>query len=423
MTNRATIVWCFATVAAGCGGGGVAKPDAPATVADASPDAAPSLTELCGPLDPGSAWQRCSANPLVTGMRPSSDGRTELTEADPTVMFDDDEQLWKAWWSVVITSDCTMIGTPTDDHEVDIKYAESRDGIHWSIQAEPVMRSHGATTAWDYTTVETPTVVKDNSAPADQRYAMIYSGGNNADLMILGQTGWQLGLAYSPDGKTFTRLPAADSPYASAATPFQDVTGLVLLASDAFPALTNLGPGIVADPELHKRGDTWHLWFSSLAMSRDGQTALAYGVSHATSTDLVHWTMTPTNPVIVGAATPAVYDDGTSYELWFHNDSNADKATIPSVLYPTLGVWHVTSTDGVTWTAPGATRDFMWDSQLTYETYGQLPGVAIARDPSGPLRMYYSAWGSVPAPDGSCVYTQTGTVPGTDNLLLAVRVE
>jgi len=422
MANSTTLVWCFATVAAGCGGGGAAKSDAPAPPSDSpAVDAAPTLSQLCGPLDSGSEWQRCSANPLVTGMRPSSDGRTELTEADPTVMFDADDQLWKAWWSVVITSDCMAIGTASDDHEVDIKYAESSDGIHWSIQAEPVMRSHGATTAWDYTTVETPTVVKDNSARAEQRYAMIYSGGNNADLMILGQTGWQLGLAYSSDGKSFTRL--ADSPYASAATPFQDVTGLVLLASDAFPSLTNLGPGIVADPELRKRGDTWHLWFSSLAMSNDGVTALAYGVSHATSTDLVHWTMTPTNPVIVGAATPAVYDDGTSYELWFHNDSDADKAMVPSVLYPTLGVWHVTSTDGVTWTAPAATRDFMWDSQPTYETYGQLPGVAIARDPTGPLRMYYSAWGSVPAPTGSCVYTQTGTVPGTDNLLLAVRVE
>jgi len=411
------IVPVLATLAVACGGNShTESPDATtAGSADAAPDAAPSISSLCG-ASPSSGWHRCDANPLVTAMRPSADGRIEWTQADPTVLYDADEQLWKAWWSTVITADCSKLGTAEDVHEIDVKYAHSSDGVHWTIQAEPVLRSNTDPDEWDNTTVETPTVIKDPNATPDHRYAMIYAGGNNAQLMVEGQTGWQLGLAFSADGTQFTKLPAAESPYADKSTPFTKIDGLLLLSTDAFPSLSNLQPGIVADPELHVIGSTYDLYFSSLAMS--GGVPAAYGISHATSTDLVHWTMTATNPVLVGGQTPAVQiaDDGTR-TLWYHLDT--DTSSEPSTLFPTLGVWKVTSPDGITFSAQAASRDFQWDGSYSYETYGWLPGVAVARGPDGVDRMYYSGWGSQPAPAGSCVFTQNGMVTGTASFDLA----
>jgi hypothetical protein len=396
-----------------------ANPDAQADAAP-QPDAGPSITALCG-APTGSSWQRCAANPLVTAMRPSADGRIEWTQADPTVLYDAGEQLWKAWWSTVITADCSTIGTADDVHEIDIKYASSADGVHWTVQAEPALRSNLDPMEWDDTTVETPTVIEDPTATPDRRYALIYAGGNNSQLMVEGQTGWQLGIAFSADGTAFTKLPAAESPYAGKPTPFAKIDGLLLLASDAFPALSNLGPGIVADPELHQIGSTYDLYFSSLAMTSGGQPA-AYGISHATSTDLIHWTMTATNPILNGGQTPAVqFEPDGSRTLWYHLDSDADKATIPSIVFPTLGVWKVTSQDGITFGAQPSARDFQWGDSETYESYGLLPGVAIARGPDGVNRMYYAGWGSQPAPAGSCVFTHTGMVVGTASFDLATE--
>ena len=50
----------------------------------------------CGAF--GEDFTRCEANPLYTAGNAHSDGRLELFIADPSVMYDEDEQLWKAWW-------------------------------------------------------------------------------------------------------------------------------------------------------------------------------------------------------------------------------------------------------------------------------------------------------------------------------------
>jgi hypothetical protein len=414
MMSRRTLT--VATLLWACGGNShTVNPDSAV-----NPDAGPTLAELCG-APSGASWQRCSANPLVTGTRPSADGRMEWTQADPTVMYDTDDHLWKAWWSTVITADCTKLGTAQDVHEIDIKYAWSSDGVHWTIQPTPAMKSHTDPAEWDDTTVETPTVIKDPTAIPAHRYALIYAGGNDAQLKVLGQTGWQLGLAYSADGTSFTRIPASESPYASKSTPFSKIDGLLLLSRDAFPALSGLGNGILADPELHVVGGVYELYFSSAAVATDSSVK-AYGVSRATSSDLVHWTMTPQNPVLANAATPAVQTDASGvHTMWFHADTMADKMSEPTILFPTLGVWKATSPDGIAWTTQLSGRDLQWSASTSYETYGLLPGVAVARGPDGANRMYYSGWGSQPAPAGSCVFTQTGIVPGTASLDLVTE--
>src|SRR5437879_4150348 len=65
---------------------------------------------------------------------------------------------------------------------------------------------------------------------------------------------WQLGLAFSADGKHFTRLPAAQSPYAGRSLPFGNIEGLVLYVSDALPGFPQAVYGALADPELVQVG-------------------------------------------------------------------------------------------------------------------------------------------------------------------------
>ena len=72
----------------------------------------------------------------------------------------------------------------------------------------------------------------------------------------------------------------------------------MLLGRDAFPGVLGVADGLVADPELvvDPDGKTLHLFMSSEAVDSKGEP-IKYGVSHATSTDGVHWTLSQGNPV------------------------------------------------------------------------------------------------------------------------------
>ena len=56
---------------------------------------------------------------------------------------------------------------------------------------------------------------------------------------------------------------------------------------------------------------------------------LGYGISHATSTDGIHFTPQPNNPQLSGAAQPSVVKDPTSgvWELFYVSDTDQEKAT------------------------------------------------------------------------------------------------
>lgn len=86
----------------------------------------------------------------------------------------------------------------------------------------------------------------------------------------------RIGLAISRDGRTFTRLPAQESPYGAA--------GLVLRVQESLPGLAELAGGILADPEVHLIDGVYHLWFSSCAHDASDRP-LAFGISHATSSE------------------------------------------------------------------------------------------------------------------------------------------
>lgn len=383
-----------------------------------------------GPAAPV-GWQRSSANPLLTpAIAPSPSTTYELSIADPSVRYDGDLQLWQAWFSTTVFD--TAIAN--DPGRIAIKYATSPDGIAWNVQAAPVLSSRGDPADWDYTHVETPSVVRnpDPAAPASQRYLMFYAGGNRDADTLAGRPQlsiypyYQIGLAYSADGTAFTRvLPGIDGK-----------PGLVLTAEASLAgSVAGYGDGLIADPEVLVRGGHLELWCSSFAESVNGsaRSPLAFGISHARSADGVTWTMPAPNPLdslykpgeLAGGEQPAVLFDAVRgrYEMWFKNDSDAERALLPTLFFTAYGFWHAVSSDGLTWTPDYGERDFAWRSDLDYEQYGLLTGCSVVR--RGDVdSLYYASWGvrGIPDPARYLVPLQAGgTVPAVITFGLAAR--
>ena len=111
------------------------------------------------------------SEPLRVVEGATTPGTFEWTQADPTVLYDATDQLWKAWWSTVVYTDCAQV---TTSREIHIKYAESDDGVAWRIQAEPALRSHRSADDWDFATAETPSVIRVPNAPPERRFALIF---------------------------------------------------------------------------------------------------------------------------------------------------------------------------------------------------------------------------------------------------------
>ena len=79
----------------------------------------------------------------------------------------------------MVAATCADV-TSLESRAIEIFYAESKDGISWTLQAEPALSSKVDASNWDDTTVETPTVLLDPNAAADRRYVLIYGGGNRS---------------------------------------------------------------------------------------------------------------------------------------------------------------------------------------------------------------------------------------------------
>jgi hypothetical protein len=354
----------------------------------------------------------------------TADGRVELSIGDPDVFFDEDEGVWKAWWS---TGVAPAFSAPDAQIQMGIKYATSQDGATWSVQQALTIQAEPGSGAWDQLKLETPSVVKIPWNPSERRYLLAYAGAQAQRTVDLGtsQLGvpwYQLGVAFSADGKTFARLPAAESPYANASTGFSDVAGLVLLGKDAFPDLPDVADGLLADPELVVDGDTVHLFFSSMPVNAQMQP-LAYGVSHATSKDGIHFTPQPNNPQVSGAAQPSVVKDPSSgvWELFYVSDTDQEKATEPSTFNPFLGVFRSTSPDLSTWSAQPAQRYLTWDPNAPGEVYGLIAAGDMALR-EGIHRYYYPGWSSKDVPAGFVCPLRDGSYPPAVIVLdLAIR--
>jgi hypothetical protein len=350
----------------------------------------------------GYNWSRQAENPLIV---PTITATTlDYGPADPSVLFDTDDNKWKAWFS------STLKDIATSNETMTIKYSESLDGISWSTP-QIAFQVSSDPTAWDYTNAETPSVIKNSnpSAPASEKFMLWYSGANTTLATSEGRPTtfpyYQIGLAYSADGKSFTRVsPGLNSK-----------PGLVLVPDAALFGSSlpgTFGDGLVADPDVIYRNNQFQIWFSSYAET-SARSPLAFGISYATSTDGVTWSAPQDNPlstlakpgeVAAGQQPSVLFNPATSkYEMWFSNDTDAEKTTIPCSFNTVHGFWHAVSGDGVNWTPDYSRRDLTYDTQYAYESLGLLTGVKVVLD-NGTFRAYYTAWGTDQIPDTSAYF-------------------
>jgi hypothetical protein len=365
---------------------------------------------------PADNWIR-DPEPILTAGAIGGDGWLDISIADPDALYDPAEGIWHVWYQAGRAKEYTSA-----ENRMVIRHAHSADpGAGWVIEPQPALELPVDPSAWDATHTETPSVVYDPDAPADRRYKMFYSGASR--MLDLGFPDYQIGLAISADGRTFTRLPEFESPYGRA--------GLVLGIAEALPDVPGLAGGVVADPEVQLIGGVYHLWFSSFAHDLKNNI-LAFGISHATSDDGIHWVPSPGNPIPglrnaqnAGGQQPSVAWNPIleRFEMWFTSDSDEEKKGIPSTFNPALGFWRAASTDGIAWTVDySAARDVFWRPDSPDEEFGLLTGadVVIA---DGVRHLFYTGWGSVNIPDGFLVPVRDrrGHVPAVLGLFHAQK--
>ncbi|MEO8841901.1 MAG: hypothetical protein ABI591_13290 [Kofleriaceae bacterium] len=396
-----------------CGG------NPPATVDGPPIDNAFSDAPLCQPQGAIGQFYRRTPNPrLVSGAHTYTNATVDIAITDPDLRWDDTSSTWQLYYHGPNAVDYASANTPM------IRHAESPDLVTWAIDDAPSLVAPADANAWDHTTTETPSVAYNPDAPADRRYLLMYSGANG---MAAGQAfpAYAIGAAFSADGKTFTRVSATDSPHA--------LEGQVLTAGDAFSGSS----GVVADPEVVYVAGTYHLWFSGFACTGTNcGTTTAYGVSHATSSDGIHWTVleapvhsllqTPSVATSGGGQPSVIYDAShCRWEMWLRADSDAELAAQPVAFNNMAGVWHATSTDAVTWTINyGGARDLVWNATTpdAGEHLGLLTGADVAIRGGGRY-MVYSGFDDQHVPTGFSLPThaQPGFGPGVITLNVAAR--
>ena len=382
---------------------------------------------------PVAGWQRQSENPLIVPILTNT--IQDHGPADPSILFDNEDNKWKAWFSSTLEDRVSGVKTIT------IRYTESADGVHWS-NPQTVFQTASDSNAWDYTNVETPDVIKNPNpmAPAEKKYMLWYSGANTTLAASENRpsgpgalTYYQIGLAYSPDGKIFTRhLPGLNNK-----------PGLVLVANASLfgAALPGtFGDGTTSDPEVIFKDGMFHMWLSSYAESvpdpvtPNGRLPLAFGIAHMTSSDGVIWNTNHSNPLaslfkpgdVAGGRDPSVlFNQNTNqYEMWFTNDTLTDELSIPCHFNTVIGFWHAVSNDGIQWTTDYTKYDLRYDTQYRYEALGFLRGIDVVMV-SGHYQAYYSAFGTERIPDSSiylCPDQQNNPIPAVLSLNRATYI-
>jgi hypothetical protein len=409
-----SVLWLsvLALHATACGDDGAQMTDGGV---DARVDAPPSSCQAQGATG---QFLRRAGNPRLLPKTTFADGKLDTHIADPDVRWDTGTSTWQLYYA-------SSHGTSyfSSDQAGLIRRGSSPDRMTWTVSETPALAVATDPQAWDSYRTETPTVAFDPAAPADRRYLMLYSGASGMFPHAgYGFANYAIGAAFSADGLTFTRISATESPKGKA--------GLVLTASDVFPAGTD---GVVADPELVIVNGTYHLYFSSFSCKgTDCATVEAYGISHATSTDGIHW-VTAEAPVRsllrasadpkTGGAQPSVIYDETHcrWEMWLTSDLPNEHANQPVTFNNTAGVWHADSNDGINWHINYAfARDLAWTSTEKGEPLGLLTGADVAANGNGRL-MLYVGFDDQNVPAGFALPTASGAVPGVMVLNVATR--
>jgi hypothetical protein len=366
---------------------------------------------------PADSWTRDPAPILTAGAR-GEDDRLDISIGDPDVWYDEAMGIWHLWYQTG-----RAVTYTSDDNRMVIRHAWKTGGnTKWIVDREPALSLPDDPSSWDAAKTETPSVVYDPNAPEDRRFKMYYSGASGYHPR--GFPDYQIGLAISSDGRTFKRLPMTESPYRK--------EGLVLRVEDALPDVEGLMDGIIADPEIALIDGVYHLWFSSFA-NGSGDSILAFGISHATSLDGIHWTPSPENPIPSlrnannsGGQQPTVAWNASLqlWEMWFTSDTDQETATIPSSFNPAFGFWRATSSDALVWIIDySLPRDVYWRPDSPDEIFGLLTGAEVVII-DGVRHLFYAGWGNKSVPDGFIVPVRDSRqyMPAVLNLIHATKL-
>jgi len=371
---------------------------------------------MCAPIGAQGQFTRRTGNPRMVAGAAFTDAKLDVAIADPDVQWDGSKYI--LYYSATHATSFTS----TDDVPV-IRRATSPDRMTWTVDDAPVLTVSTDVAAWDRTNTRAPTVIYNAAAPADRRYLMLYTGANGT-FPYPGYTieNNAIGAAFSADGITFTRISASDSP--------QGKAGQVITGKTVYPASTN---GTVADPDLALVNGVYHVWFSSFACTGTNcETVTDQGVAHASSTDGIHWTVSPapirsllrmSSDTKTGGQQPSViYDEEhCRYELWLTSDVGTENDVQPIELDNTMGVFKAESTDGATWSLNYMRpRDLLWSQTEAGEHLGIRTGIDLAQNTTGRL-MLYVGFDDQNVPANSTLPTRTGTQAGVMTLNVATR--
>jgi len=299
-------------------------------------------------------WDRSAKNPALSADRiPRHTGAGRFVIVDPAVLYDGGVfRMWYGYGSVEADWRARAY----------LGYAESSDGMQW----KNFSRALGLGSGWDKTHVETPCVVKDDSLPDGhpRKFRMYYAGMDykrrssktvrkDQDSLKITSDGdsmtgvdYAIGLAFSKDGRNFTRLPLAESPYGQ--------EGLVLAPNAPADGNNLWDAASVVDPHVLKVGDKYHMWYTSRCLD-SGKSSPYYSISYAVSDDGVRWEKH--GPVIkpeaaweTGAEEPGV---GRPYVIWRNNRFemfyDATKRDDNPLKNSMAGIGYAVSDDGVHW--------------------------------------------------------------------------
>jgi hypothetical protein len=373
----------------------------------------------CLPQGVTGQFLRRAGNPRLLPGQAFTDGKMSVAIADPDVRWDAAAARYELYYGA---PHATAFAEPA---EPVIRRAISPDRMTWTVDDAPVLRAATEAEAWDRTHVEAPSVVYNPAAPPERRYLLMYAGAAGPfPFPGHASPAYAIGAAFSADGISFQRVPAAMSPHGK--------DGLVLTGLQAYPTATGAA---VFDPEVALVGGVYHLWFGSFACGGPTCANLTErGVAHASSPDGIAWTIeeAPVRSLLrasidrtSGGRKPSViYDEPRCrHELWLTSDLPGDVDGQPVALDNTMGVYHAESFDGRLWSVRyDRPRDHLWTATEAGEPLGLHAGADVALNGTGRLMLYvgYDDQG-VPAgftlPDRG----QATTRPGVMTLNVATR--
>jgi predicted GH43/DUF377 family glycosyl hydrolase len=343
---------------------------------EAAPGGNQSTTAYATSTD-GLTWTKYAGNPV---MSPSVawEGAGGMNHEDSPTAVLKEGGLYKLWYHAIA-------GTTRQ-----IGYAESVDGLSWTKYAGNPVLTPGPAGAWDADTVCEPRVVHPGNL-----YFMFYTH-------CAGSHG--IGLATSPDGKTWTK-------YAGN------------------PVLT-VGPGGAWDSlqvswgEVYYDGQRFFMWYPGKSSSVTG-----FSLGVATSPDGKTWTRSPNNPVMTPPAvalnkgddlgvesSPSVLRLGDAMRVYY----GGFRSCCPE---DTTVCLSTTAATGVANRAPLV--DAGSDQTIAFGTAAMLDGTVMDDDAPVPLASVQATWskqggpGTVTFANASAIdTTATFSLPGTYVLAL-----